>query len=265
MRALRLALFSALIGAVCAVRVHADDGPSVCSAERTSFNEYKYNNYYAQDDAASPSDEPPPAPAAASATPAPACTPAAPEAPAATPPCTCVSRWADCHPCFTEKMQDRLQLFGLLDPACCELGKPCLLIDHFPCLKECHKINIAGWVDQSFTWNPQNPANGFNGPVTWTDRSNSYEFNQAYIYVEKLARQQGRRPGVRLPRRLPVRYRLSLQHRIEPGNPLPIPGPEELQQRPLLRSGLPAVLRRSRRPTRSRPRSVTSCRPSDTK
>ena len=39
---------------------------------------------------------------------------------------------------------------------------------------------MAGWLNQSYTWNPQNPPNGFNGPVTWTDRSNSYELNQAY-------------------------------------------------------------------------------------
>ena len=188
MRALRLALSSALVGAVCAVTVRADDSlQQPANVQRTSFNEYKYNSYYAQDESAqSPSDETPPAPATNGA--APSCPAAAePAAPASEPPCTIVSRWADCHPCFTERVQDHLQLGGLLDPACCELGKPCLLIDHFPCLKECHKVNIAGWVDQSFTWNPQNPANGFNGPVTWTDRSNSYELNQAYIYIEKLA------------------------------------------------------------------------------
>jgi hypothetical protein len=178
---------------MCAVTAHADDGQTQpANVQRTSFNEYKYNNYYAQDDSgASPSDEAPTTPpadnGAAPAKPACPAPAAAPAAPAATPPCTCVSRWADCHPCFTQCVQDKLTLGGLLDPACCDLGKPCLLIDHFPCMKECHKINIAGWIDQSYTWNPQNPSNGFNGPVTWTDRSNSYELNQAYIYVEKLA------------------------------------------------------------------------------
>ncbi len=200
MRALRLALSSALVGAVCAVTVRADDSlKQPANVQRTSFNEYKYNNYYAQDDAAqSPSDETPAAPATGNGTAAaaaPACNngcPAAePAAPAAEPPCTCVSRWADCHPCFTQRMQDHLTLGGLLDPCCCDLGKPCLLMDHFPCMKECHKINIAGWINQSFTWNPQNPSNGFNGPVTWTDRANEYQLNQAYIFIEKVADNQG--------------------------------------------------------------------------
>jgi hypothetical protein len=196
MRALRLALSSALCGAMCAATVFADDGiqqPGTVS--RTSYTASKYNSYYAQDEAAqSPSDQAPPAAAPTAggeaAAPACACAPAA-EAPAAEPVCTCVTEFACEHPCLTESVQNVLTLNGRIDPACCDQGKPCLLIDHFPCLKECRKINIAGWINQSYTWNPQNPGNGFNGPVTWTDRSNSYELNQAYIYVEKVADNKG--------------------------------------------------------------------------
>lgn len=55
----------------------------------------------------------------------------------------------------------------------------------FPWL-EARNIEIGGWVAQSpFTWNPDNPADRTNGPVTWTDRSNDYQLNQLYWYAER--------------------------------------------------------------------------------
>jgi len=80
-------------------------------------------------------------------------------------------------------------LHGLLDP-CCKLGTQWKLIDHLPRAK-CREWNIAGWINQSYTWNPQNPTDRFNGPVTWTDRSNEYQLNQAYIYAEKATKSDG--------------------------------------------------------------------------
>jgi hypothetical protein len=46
------------------------------------------------------------------------------------------------------------------------------------------KWKVGGWLTQSFTWNPENPQGGFNGPVTFTDRANEYQLNQAYTYIE---------------------------------------------------------------------------------
>lgn len=46
------------------------------------------------------------------------------------------------------------------------------------------KWKVGGWLTQSFTWNPSTPANRFNGPVTFTDRANEYQLNQAYTYIE---------------------------------------------------------------------------------
>src|SRR5262249_49628606 len=71
---------------------------------------------------------------------------------------------------------------SLLNPYCC-LGDAWKLFDCEGL--ECRGINVAGWFAQSFTWNTTNPSDRFNGPVTWTDRSNDYQVNQAYIYVEK--------------------------------------------------------------------------------
>ena len=44
---------------------------------------------------------------------------------------------------------------------------------------------IAGNLAQSYTANFNNPNNRYNGPVTWTDRSNEYELNQFWLYAEK--------------------------------------------------------------------------------
>lgn len=45
---------------------------------------------------------------------------------------------------------------------------------------------IGGSIAQSFTANFDNPNSRFNGPVTWTDRSNEYQLNQAWMYAEKV-------------------------------------------------------------------------------
>ena len=49
----------------------------------------------------------------------------------------------------------------------------------------CHGINIGGWLEQGFTWNPDSPRNRFNLPVTFNDRANEYQLNQAYLFIEK--------------------------------------------------------------------------------
>lgn len=76
----------------------------------------------------------------------------------------------------------------LLNPCCC-LGEQWKIFDS-ECLK-CRNINIAGWLAQSYTWNTSNPADRFNGPVTWTDRSNEYQLNQLYWFAEKATDTKG--------------------------------------------------------------------------
>lgn len=44
---------------------------------------------------------------------------------------------------------------------------------------------IGGNIDQSFTGNFSSPRDRFNGPVTWTDRSNEYQLNQFWLYFER--------------------------------------------------------------------------------
>ncbi|MCE9605911.1 MAG: porin [Planctomycetia bacterium] len=42
-----------------------------------------------------------------------------------------------------------------------------------------------GWLAQSYTANPASPHDKYNGPVTWTDRSNEYQMNELYMYLER--------------------------------------------------------------------------------
>ncbi len=40
---------------------------------------------------------------------------------------------------------------------------------------------VQGWLDQGFTWNPADPDNRFNTPLTFNDRANEYQMNQLYL------------------------------------------------------------------------------------
>ena len=53
------------------------------------------------------------------------------------------------------------------------------------------RLRIRGWIDQGSTWNPDSPANRFNGPVTFNDRSNEYQMNQLYLSAERKTQNDG--------------------------------------------------------------------------
>lgn len=53
-------------------------------------------------------------------------------------------------------------------------------------------FNVGFWLTQGFTWNPDSPANRFNGPVTFNDRANEYMLNQLYLFLEKPINADGR-------------------------------------------------------------------------
>ena len=59
-----------------------------------------------------------------------------------------------------------------------------------PCC-ECSQWSAGGWIAQSYTWNPYQPNDRFNGPVTWTDRSNEYQMNELYGYIGRAANTEG--------------------------------------------------------------------------
>jgi hypothetical protein len=200
MKVFRLALICATAGALSATTVLAEERlkqPS--SIERTSFNEAKYNSYYAQEESSgSPSDEPA-AKEESSDKAAAGCTSCGGTSCGGTScggtscgGCGCQYEEVNCIGAIFDSCcaQNLLTLGGHIDP-CCTLGEQCTLMDHFPCLKECSKVKMGGWLAQSFTWNPQNPSNRFNGPVTWTDRANEYQMNQLYYWIERTCDNKG--------------------------------------------------------------------------
>ncbi len=46
-------------------------------------------------------------------------------------------------------------------------------------------VRARGWVDQGLTFNSRSPEDRFNTPVTFNDRSNDYQLNQAYLILER--------------------------------------------------------------------------------
>ncbi|MBX3412303.1 MAG: porin [Pirellulales bacterium] len=127
---------------------------------------YEYNDYYAEDEQPAP-----PAAEGAAAAPAP-------------------SYGGSCDSCNTCDSCDSCNSCdSCCDSCCCELGDPKKLFDC--CFFDAHGLSLGGWLDQSFTWNPDNPADRFNGPVTFNDRSNDYMLNQLWLYGEKSADTEG--------------------------------------------------------------------------
>jgi len=49
----------------------------------------------------------------------------------------------------------------------------------------CNNMTIGGSIVNSMTFNTDAPKDRFNGPVTWTDRANEWQMNQAWLYFEK--------------------------------------------------------------------------------
>ncbi|MFO1022518.1 MAG: outer membrane beta-barrel protein [Planctomycetales bacterium] len=49
----------------------------------------------------------------------------------------------------------------------------------------CNGFKVGGSMVNSYVYNFNSPSNHFNGPVTWTDRSNEYQLNQQWLYFER--------------------------------------------------------------------------------
>lgn len=60
------------------------------------------------------------------------------------------------------------------------------------------------WVAQGVTWNPDDPASGFNLPMTFNDQANDYQLNQVYLAVGRRVAESG--PGFDLGGRVDLLY-----------------------------------------------------------
>uniref|UniRef100_UPI0035AE06F2 outer membrane beta-barrel protein n=1 Tax=Nitrosomonas sp. TaxID=42353 RepID=UPI0035AE06F2 len=46
-------------------------------------------------------------------------------------------------------------------------------------------LEIGGWINGGATYNANNPADGFNGAVTFADRANRFQLNQLNFFIER--------------------------------------------------------------------------------
>ncbi len=68
-------------------------------------------------------------------------------------------------------------------PSCySEKYEPVRLFNRTPFEKK-WGLQSGGWLAQSYVQNFYSPRNRFNGPVTWTDRSNDYQLNELYSFI----------------------------------------------------------------------------------
>lgn len=52
-------------------------------------------------------------------------------------------------------------------------------------------LTFGGWINAGATYNAANPSNGFNGPVTFSDRANDFQLNQLYAFLQKPVATEG--------------------------------------------------------------------------
>ncbi|MGR9053268.1 MAG: outer membrane beta-barrel protein, partial [Gammaproteobacteria bacterium] len=52
-------------------------------------------------------------------------------------------------------------------------------------------IEVGGWVSAGVAGNPDDPRDGFNGPITFGDRANEFNMNELYGFIEKAVDTEG--------------------------------------------------------------------------
>lgn len=52
-------------------------------------------------------------------------------------------------------------------------------------------LRVGGWLNAGVTYNAANPDNKFNGPVTFGDRAEELQLNQAYLYLQRAVVTEG--------------------------------------------------------------------------
>jgi hypothetical protein len=53
-------------------------------------------------------------------------------------------------------------------------------------------FRVGGWINAGATFNPGNPGNGYNGPVTFADRANRFQLNQFNVFLQRTVVTEGK-------------------------------------------------------------------------
>jgi hypothetical protein len=52
-------------------------------------------------------------------------------------------------------------------------------------------LQFGGWINMGITYNANEPAGRFNGPVTFNDRASEFQLNQLYFYLQRAVNTEG--------------------------------------------------------------------------
>jgi len=69
---------------------------------------------------------------------------------------------------------------------------PVAAADEFTSLFKDNGIEVGGWINAGITYNANNPANRFNGPVTFADRSKEFQLNQLNVFMQRAVASEGK-------------------------------------------------------------------------
>ncbi len=160
MRATHWAMVISVLGAVLATQAKADEGlrrglRQPVSLYQTAYEDGAYFSYMSQEEAGeSPSDEAAVVPEAGSGEEG-GCSMA-------------------CDSCCEESC-------GGCSRQCCACGLP------QPCFLACRGITVGGWLEVGISAVSNEPADRFNGVVTFNDRDGEIQMNQLWFYLDREA------------------------------------------------------------------------------
>lgn len=69
---------------------------------------------------------------------------------------------------------------------------PAVAADESTSLFKDNGIEVGGWINAGITYNANNPADRFNGPVTFADRSKEFQLNQFNVFIQRAVVTEGK-------------------------------------------------------------------------
>ncbi|CAH1087158.1 porin [Candidatus Nitrotoga sp. 1052] len=69
---------------------------------------------------------------------------------------------------------------------------PAVAADEPASLFKDNGIEVGGWINAGITYNANNPADRFNGPVTFADRSKEFQLNQFNVFIQRAVVTEGK-------------------------------------------------------------------------
>ncbi|HEX8873601.1 MAG TPA: outer membrane beta-barrel protein, partial [Nitrosospira sp.] len=93
-----------------------------------------------------------------------------------------------------QKCINPILLFAVftLFPAIAKSSTDTYSADHIANLLRDTGVKVGGWINGGVTYNANNPANGYNGTVTFADRTGEPQLNQFNIFFQRTVVTEGK-------------------------------------------------------------------------